>query len=181
MALLPLPAVSTSCQDFTLMPVDVRTLFTPVYCILFQTSHQLDWYGHLFWLKFSRLSLYSVPPALQGAGCAPPWRFFFFFFHRSYSVHSPSLLLSPSVSPSLLINSLMYGCRAKAKAYGNPLSSSSAELWELSHSVIQLVPRCWPSLWTYCLCGHTDTDQCVFVCTHTYVCTCRIWNKKNAN
>lgn len=170
MALLPLPAVFTSCQDFTLMPVDVRTLFTPVYCILFQTSHQLDWYGHLFWLKFSRLSLSRTSSSPRCWLCTA-MTLLLFFFHRSYSVHSPSLLLSPSVSPSLLINSLMYGCRAKAKAYGNPLSSSSAELWELSHSVIQLVPRCWPSLWTYCLCGHTDTDQCVFVCTHTYVCT----------
>ena len=42
-------------------------------CILFQTSHQLDRYWRLFWLKYSLLSLShdAFAQTLSGAGCAP--------------------------------------------------------------------------------------------------------------
>lgn len=112
-----------------------------MYCILFQASHQLDWYWHLFWLKYSMFSIShgAFAQTLSGAGCAP--RGHCFTLHWSCS--------------SFLINGLMYGFGAEAKAYGNLLLLH----WNMGNesqcsSIIQPTPLPWPSPWMYCHSGH---------------------------
>lgn len=59
-------------RAFTLMHLPMLTLFMlRVCCTLFQTSHQLDRYWHLFWLKYSELLLShgAFAQTLSGAGC----------------------------------------------------------------------------------------------------------------
>lgn len=66
----------------------------------------------------------------------------------------------------------MYGCGAKAKAYGNQLLLLHWNVGNESQcsSLIQRTPLPWPSPWTYCHSGHSHEQKISMLTLYAHMC-----------